>query len=202
MVVRPDGYGGGALVRAGPAARWGKRAEERFLATLAETANVRRAAEAAGVSATAVYARRLKHADFAEAWELALDTGKARLETMLVEAAQRRFDPDALPIGETDPQVSVGEALNIVKLKRSEPGRGPANGGGREPRVATPEEAEKELIKRLKMFASRVEKDDLANGWTMHEGRLIPPGWVRPEDAVCAKCGAELGEGSRHEVNS
>ena len=189
-MVHPDGR----LMRAG-AGRWSRRAEGAFLATLAETANVRRAAEAAGVSATAVYARRLKHAEFAEAWEMALDTGKARLEAMLVEAAQRRFDPDRLPIhegpiGDTEPQVSFGDALNIIKLKRTEPGRGPA---GREqaPRIATPEEMEKSLIKRLKIFAARVQKEDAANGWSVHEGRSIPPGWVRAEDARCVKCGAE-----------
>lgn len=194
LIVRPDGHGGAALVRAGPNARWGKRAEERFLATLAETANVRQAAAAAGVSTVAVYARRLKHTDFAEAWELALDTGKAKLEAMLVEAAQRRFDPDALPISENEPQVSVGEALHIVKLKRSEPGRGPANGGGRQPYIATPEEVEQALIKRLKIFAKRVEQQDLEEGWSRDGDRMIPPGWVKIEDARCAKCGAELEE--------
>jgi hypothetical protein len=193
--MRPDGYGNGALIRAPGAltsTRWSERREQRFLATLAETANVRRAAEAAGVSTQAIYARRLKSTAFAEAWELALDTGKARLEAMLVEAAQRRFDPDALPIGETEPQVSVGEAIHIVKLKRSEPGRGPANGGWREPKIATPEEVEQSLVKRLKAFAKRVEKEDIANGWTIHEGRSIPPGWVRIEEARCVECGGEI----------
>ena len=48
---------------------YGKGAEERFLAELAASANVQRAAAAAGFSAATVYKRRLKDARFAEGWE-------------------------------------------------------------------------------------------------------------------------------------
>lgn len=187
-LIARDAAGGARLERVGEG-RWTKRAEQRFLTTLAECANVRRAAEAAGFSTAAVYARRLKHTAFAEAWDFALDTGKAKLEAMLIEAAQRLFDPDTLVISDKEPQVSVGEAIHLIKLRRNEPGRGPAQGGGRVPRVATPEEAEKDLIKRLKAFAARVQREDVANGWSVHEGHSIPPGWVRAEDARCAVCG-------------
>jgi hypothetical protein len=169
-IIRPDGK----LIRAGPG-RWSRRAEGAFLAALAETANVTRAAEAAGVSTVAVYARRLKRPEFAEAWEAALDTGKARLEAMLVEAAQRRFDPDTLPIADTEPQVSVGEAIHIVKLKRSEPGQGPANGGGAAPRVASDAEVREALAKRLRAFGVRVSK-------AVEKGEL----------GRCRKCGAQI----------
>jgi len=117
--VRPDGK-----VIKGSEARFGKRAEERFLTELTVSGNVRRAAEAAGFSTTAVYKRRLKSRHFAAAWDAALETGKARVQAYLVEAATRTFDPDELPIadGAEPMKVSIGEAINIAKL--------PARDGG------------------------------------------------------------------------
>ena len=84
----------------GSDAPWGKRAEEKFLTELTVSGNVRRAAEAAGFSTAAVYKRRLKDRHFTAAWDAAIETGKARVQGYLVEAATRAFDPDELPIGE------------------------------------------------------------------------------------------------------
>ncbi len=190
-LVARQSFEGAQLVRVGEG-RWSAARAERFLASLADCANVRRAAEAAGVSTQAVYKRRLKDPAFREAWEAALETGKARLELMLVEAAQRRFDPDALPMpGGEAPLVSVGEAINLLKLHR-DPVRAAGQRGGPEPRVASDAEVEASLIKRLKVFAKRVWRDKLAEGWSIYEGELIPPGWVKGEEARCAECGKAL----------
>src|SRR5687767_14843671 len=62
LVVHPDGK----LIRAGPG-RWNRAAERVFLATLAETANVRQSAKAAGFSTVTIGARRLKDPQFDEA---------------------------------------------------------------------------------------------------------------------------------------
>ena len=65
-----------------------------------------------------------------------------------------------------------------------------SSGGWREPKVASPVEAERDLIRRLKIFAKRVEAEDRAKGWSPHEFPLpegsggeevkqvwLPPGW-------------------------
>ena len=113
MVARPDGK----LARAGEG-RWTKRAEEAFLIELTRSGSVGRSAKAAGFSTTALYKRRAKDRHFAAAWDAALETGKARVQAYLVEAATRTFDPDELPIaGEHDiPKVTISEAINIAKL--------------------------------------------------------------------------------------
>ncbi|HEX7927942.1 MAG TPA: hypothetical protein VF678_10140, partial [bacterium] len=80
--VRPDGK-----VIKGSEARWGKRAEEAFLAELTMSDTVKRAAAAAGFSAQAAYKRRLKDRHLAAAWDAAIETGKARVQAYLVEAA-------------------------------------------------------------------------------------------------------------------
>ena len=126
--VRPDGK----LIR-GSDARWGKRAEAAFLTELTVSGSVRLAAKAAGFSTTAVYKQRLKNRRFALAWEAALETGRARLQAHLIEAANRTFDPDELPIGEgvEVPKVSVSEAINIAKLGSAAGAGRPSTGSGR-----------------------------------------------------------------------
>ena len=95
MVARPDGK----LVKASDA-RWGKEAKETFLVELTMSANVRKAARAVGFSTPALYRQRIKDPHFAAAWDSAIETGKARVQAYLVEAATQTFDPDELPIGD------------------------------------------------------------------------------------------------------
>ena len=112
-VVRPAINGKTQIARTSDA-RWSLRAERIFLAELAATCNVRAAAAAAGFSTTAIYNRRMRSAEFAAAWALALDQGYARIETALVELASARLC--AL--------VSGGEAGGVVRA-----GDGAADGG-------------------------------------------------------------------------
>ena len=127
LVVRVSSGGGvGKLVRAG-AGRWSKTREARFIASLAESANVRRAAAAAGISTQAIYARRLREPRFCAQWEAAIEAGKARLMAYLIEAADRTFDPEALTVGGDLPRVSVAEAIGILRLKGG--ATSAANGG-------------------------------------------------------------------------
>ena len=92
---------GGQLKRVGPG-RWTAAAEGRFFDELAATTNVKRACAAAGVSTNAVYARRMKRADFRAKWDAVLETGRAAIEMHLVESAKKTFDPDALDLERSD----------------------------------------------------------------------------------------------------
>ncbi|HYI42996.1 MAG TPA: hypothetical protein VD768_05175 [Sphingomicrobium sp.] len=86
----------GALVVVGggkPKARnrsrrdWTKAKQTEFLTALAETCNVTRAAEIAGVSFSNAYRLRKKDAAFRAAWLEALATAYQRLELVLLERA-------------------------------------------------------------------------------------------------------------------
>jgi len=170
MVVRPDGK-----VIKGSDARWGKRAEEAFLLELTTSGNVRRAAEAAGFSTAAVYKRRLKDRRFCAAWDAALETGKARVQAYLVEAATRTFDPDELPIGDEReiPKVSISEAINIAKLKAA----GPVAAGDDE---EYDEDQLKEVRERILYKLERLREREIEAGWTPHplEPRLGEDGGI------------------------
>lgn len=169
----PDERGGGELaVSDGQAkrvnrARWSKAAEARFFAMLAETANVGLAAEAAGFSTTAVYARRLRHLPFRQQWAAAVDSARARLELHLIERANDAFEKGADCVAEAKMQVGIADALHILKLG-AEP-QPPSSGnsrragrrGGAHDGVASDAEMRAALVKSLKAFGVRVTREDL-----------------------------------------
>ena len=68
---------------------WTKRKESDFLTVLAETCNVTRAAQEAGVSLSYAYKRRKANAAFNAAWDEALTAAYRRLE---LELLARAFD--------------------------------------------------------------------------------------------------------------
>ncbi|MBA3510734.1 hypothetical protein [Sphingomonas sp.] len=177
------------MARAG-AGRWNAAAEKRFFAALADRANVRDAAAAAGFSTNAIYARRLRRPAFRRAWEAAVETGKARLQMLLMDAAEKAFDPELLDVSEEAPKVSVGEALNILKAregKEKELGAGASGGRGWGDQAAEmSQEDEDELrarfMAKLDRLVAQDEERKIAKGWTRHGETLVPPGWVPGAD--------------------
>lgn len=171
----------GAGTRRVAASRWSKGAEQTFLAELTVNANVQRAAAAAGFSAAAIYKRRVRDPHFAAGWDAAIAVGRTRLESFLIVQAERNFDPEAMPIGEGQPKVTVGEALGILKHR-------PAVTAASASRWALPEEepdpqqvedAADRILLRLRRLREIEEKKRLAAGWTRYGEDWVPPGWVR-----------------------
>jgi hypothetical protein len=147
-------------------ARWGKRAEALFFATLAETANVKLAADAAGFSTTALYARRLRHPVFAEKWAAAVATARARLDLGIVELANKAIEEALAGVSGAAPKISIAEALQILKIgaqpevPTGPDGRRRLNAGARANLgVATNEEIAEALAKRLAAFGRRIERE-------------------------------------------
>ena len=175
--VRPDGK-----VIKGSRARWGKRAEERFLTELTVSANVKRAAKEAGFSTTAIYRQRLKSRRLAAAWDAALETGRAHLQAHLVQVANQTFDPDELTIGERPetPKVSVAEAISIAKLGASA-GQGRAakagldqDGDGRFVTNQEMDEARERILNRLQRMQENIEGQEASTGRCHHCGQPLP----------------------------
>jgi hypothetical protein len=194
LVGRPDG----TLIRASEA-RWSPRKEEAFLIELTVSGSVKLAAKAAGFSTTAVYRRRLKDRRFAAAWGAAVETGKARVQAYLVEAATRTFDPEELPIGDEReiPKVSIAEAINIAKLpvrdgpstgsERGGVGGGSRGGKGFEDRTydetgfdTTPisrhewDEARQNIFDRLRRLREQMEDEERETGRCRSCGQALP----------------------------
>lgn len=153
---------GGPQLRRVGAGRWSAAAERTFFAALAEGVNVRAAADAAGFSTAAIYARRLRHAPFREQWAALIDSARARLDLALVSAANAALERGAAAAPAGAATVSVAEALQILRLgaePRSPVGLDGARRliAGARARVAVASEAEivAALTDRLSKFALR-----------------------------------------------
>jgi len=192
LIERVSARHGPQLVRAG-AGRWSKRAGERFLTALAVTANINRAAAAAGFSDTTLYNRRLKDRHFAAAWEAAVAAGRARVDAYLVEAADRTFDPDSASFDSDLPKMTIAEAIKVMQLAKAsgKAGGEPAalgRGWIGDPAWGTPEnEAEVEqvrkgIIGKLERLSRREAAEKLAAGWTRDGEDWVPPGYSKVLD--------------------
>lgn len=173
--------GGAQLKRVGEG-RWSQAKEKAFFDELAATANVKRAAEAAGVSANAVYARRIKQPLFRAKWAAVLDSGRAAIEMKLVEAANKSFDPEAMDLGEVQPKVSVAEAIRIVQLHGSKAER--ESIAELEPPEDEVEAIRERLFNKLERLRKREMPRWIAQGWSLDERHdcMVPPGWIRAPD--------------------
>lgn len=95
------------------------RVEDRFLAVLSATGNVKAACAEAGVSVVAIYAHRQRWPGFARRWDEAVDLAGIRLEFALVHFAANPFAAPELP----EPA-----ELSIVRSRPA--GTGPEDGEG------------------------------------------------------------------------
>lgn len=196
------------LVQAGQT-RWNQRGEEAFLTELAVTANVKRAAAAAGFSASALYARRRTNPGFAAAWDSAAAAGRARLELYLVEAADRTFDPASAADEAEIPKMTIAEAIKVLQLAQGKSGRPaaaiPASERGwiGDPAWGTPEgEAEMDeiregIIGKLERISRQEDEKKLAAGWTRDGENWVPPGYAPVVDMKALPAVEDEGEEER-----
>lgn len=191
------GDGAGELrARRCSAGRIGAAAQQRFLVTLAETANVTMAADAAGFSTTAFYARRGADSDFHAAWDGAVADGRVALELMLLAAARRSLEGKADIAGAGPggiegpgagaPTVSVSDAIDILRLSA---GLARATAEGRGPKWRAPprslDQVRDSILGKLSRMAEAQRCEQQAAGWDWSEehGIAVPPGWVQAKPA-------------------
>lgn len=184
----PEGEGmvaaGSQMKRAGYG-RWSQAKEAMFFEELAASANVKRAAAAAGVSANAVYARRLKSPLFRAKWEAVRETAKAAIDMHLLRESKRSFDPDELDTGEVTPRVSIDQAIKISQSGAPRSRRQDEPNPFGEPDDSDPmDELREGLINKLERMRRRSIAEKTAQGWSYDESFdvLIPPGWVMGPD--------------------
>jgi hypothetical protein len=90
--------------------------ENRFLAVLAATCNVKAAIAAAGISKGSAYTHRKRWPGFAERWDAAVEEGAVRLEFALAAHARNLFAPVGLPAAAEMPQMSADEILHNLHM--------------------------------------------------------------------------------------
>jgi len=124
--------------------QWTPRIEDRFLAALQATCNVKAALAAVGMSKGSAHTHRGRWPGFARRWREAEEAGALRLEWALVEHAQNLASRLALPPPDPMPDLSVDEILHSLYLHGHLSGMG--RRPGRWPRGATLDEALASLL--------------------------------------------------------
>jgi hypothetical protein len=134
------------------------RVEARFLVVLARTCNVKLACQAVGLSAAAAYNHYDRWVEFARAWDDAAKNGELALEAAMLENGIRSLDPHADGLAEEPAlpmqPMSVDDAIRILGQRRAGISRKGKFTGNRRV-MATEEETNAALIKRLKVLAIR-----------------------------------------------
>jgi hypothetical protein len=172
LVVRgTGGFGSAKRVQVARARlhQWTPRIEDRFLAVLQATCNVKAALSAVGMSKGSAYTHRKRWPGFARRWLEAEQVGTIRLEWALIECAQNLASRRELPPAAPMPELTAEQILHSLYM------HGHLRGMGRPPgrfaKGASLEEASARLmyvIEALERAGSLGEADEAAlrEEWT------------------------------------
>jgi hypothetical protein len=178
LVVRgTGGSGGGKRVQIARARlrQWTPRVEERFLAALAATCNVKAACAEVGLTAASAYNHRNRWQRFAERWDEALEIGYVQLEFGLVERAGNLFSGDG-PV-EVGPirAMTAAHAIHLLHMHKHAVHRIGKRPGlrAREPDI---ESVRAEILRKVDAL-DRADKRRLAEdreAWARRRGNAQP----------------------------
>ena len=131
--------------------QWSPRVEDRFLATLAATCNVKAACAEVGLTPASAYGHRGRWMAFARRWDGAIEDGYARIEAALVENGGNLFSAPDLPPQAPIPPMTVAQAIHILHMHKHK-----VAGLGRRPglvaRPRTLEEVRPSILRALEAF--------------------------------------------------
>ena len=147
---------------------WTEAKRAAFLDHLAATANIDLSCKAVAMDPSGVFRLRRREADFAEQWDAALDTAKARLRAMLIERSmgggaaaapgEGEGAPDApppLPPAPDPRAMDTALALTVLRLHQEPIAQ---KRGGAHMRRATKEETDAAIVRKLKALRKRLER--------------------------------------------
>jgi hypothetical protein len=103
-------------VRRANVGSWTPKVEERFLAVLAGTANVRLACREVGMWPPAAYNHRKKFPGFARAWDQAVEIGMGELESQVHENLNHFFDREMPEPSVPMRDISIADAIRVVRM--------------------------------------------------------------------------------------
>jgi hypothetical protein len=155
--------------------QWTPRVEDRFLATLAATCNVKAACAEVGMTAASAYGHRERWPGFARRWAAAIREGYARIEAALMENGENLFSSPELPPEAPMPPMTVEQAIHILHMHRNEVKEiGGRPGRWRRPRGL--DEVRPSLLRKLAAVAHRhgLSESDKAKDRRAYAARRRP----------------------------
>ena len=139
--------------------QWTARTEERFLAALAATCNVKMACAEVGLTQASAYNHRNRWAAFAAAWDAVVERSEVELEAAQIECA--RCVLEGMPVPPDNPirEMTASEAIYLLEMfhRRRE---GLARQWGRRPWTEPPIEAVRAEILRKVAAMERAGRTD------------------------------------------
>ncbi|MFL6770653.1 MAG: hypothetical protein ACJ8E4_02915 [Sphingomicrobium sp.] len=139
--------------------QWSPSAEDRFLASLAGSCNVKAACAEVGLAVSSAYAHRNRWPGFARRWDEAIEVGYMQIEASLLEAGGHNlFSNSATPIAEIPP-MTFDQRLQLLHIHKHQV-RALGKAPGLQPRVATEAEAEKALLKAVKRADTMARREE------------------------------------------
>jgi len=166
VVKGTGGAGGGKRVQIARARlkQWSPRVEERFLAALAATCNVKAACTEVGMTAASAYNHRNRWPTFAERWNTAVEEGYLQLEMGLIHAAGNLFSGQELPDAAPITGITADHAIHLLHMHKHRVhalGKRPGL-RAREPDI---EEVRAEILRKVEAMR-RADKRKLASDQT------------------------------------
>lgn len=137
---------------------WTKAKEQSFLTTLSETCNVTAAAEAAGVSVSAAYARRRKVAAFRAGWAEAIGAAYQRLELVMLDRALN--GTEKIVVRKDGSEERMREYPNQIALHLLKMHRDSAVEAIEEPSERDTAEVRQRLVEKLERLRKRFEAEE------------------------------------------
>lgn len=162
--------------------RWTARLKGEFLDALAASCNVKESAAAIGVEPASVYHLRRRDEAFAASWAVALRQGYDMLEIQLVGHALAGGGSGLgalLDNGDpARPPIDVDLALKLLREHRDR-ASGKRDPGGPKPVIATREQTNAAIMKKLAAIEKRLAREDARRGGM---GQRLRPGGAGRED--------------------
>lgn len=142
--------GGGKRVQVARARvrQWSPRAEERFLAALTASCNVKAACAEVGLTPASAYNHRLRWPGFARRWDAALEVGYCQLECALIEAGCNLFSGEGLGAVLPVRATTFDQALQLLHMQKHAV-KGLGKRPGLPPREPDIEEVRAEILRRI-----------------------------------------------------
>lgn len=137
---------------------WTKAKEEAFFTALAETCNVKHAAQAAGMSVAGAYLKRKRDAAFRAGWADAIATAYQRLELVMLDRALN--GTEKIVIRKDGSEERMREYPNQIALHLLKMHRDSAMEVIEEPSEADAAEVRQRLVEKLERLRKRFEAED------------------------------------------
>ena len=155
VVKGTGGAGGGKRIQIARARlkQWTPRVEDRFLAVLAATCNVKAACAAVGMTAASAYGHRRRWPGFMKRWDAAIEEGYERLEIALHQAAEQLLGTCDLPPEDPIGPITVDQVIHAMHMHKNQVhGLGKKPGRWRRPR--TLDEVQGSILRKLQAIAT------------------------------------------------